>query len=156
MFAADAADVRHVPPVPADGQSTLAGDFALLFRAHRGKPTATLLLAAGPTFGFGAPPRLTALASSAPRLRSTTAGASARAALFSGSLLFLGLLGHAAAPIRLRTASGGALPVWLFGLDPLLVGLGHGSIRLPARAAPCVFGFCDRNPASQIFVITWV
>jgi len=59
MFAADSADVSHVPAVAANGQSALAGDFPLLLGAHGGETATALFLTAGRA--GGAAGRLAAL-----------------------------------------------------------------------------------------------
>jgi len=74
MFAADAADIGHVPPVSTNCQSAFPGNFALLLCAHGGKTAAAFLLPSlgvrtGTTPGgsgtVGASTRLSALGGSA-------------------------------------------------------------------------------------------
>jgi hypothetical protein len=108
VFAANAADLSHVPTIPAHRQTTLASDLTLLFGAHRGETAATLFLtSAHAAFRTGSAAFLGF--SGAARLSST-----ARAASLHRSTFVFGFIFHSASAAPRGATAGGALPITTF------------------------------------------
>jgi hypothetical protein len=113
MFAANATDICHVPPVAADREPTFARNFALLFRTHGRKAPAALLCPSGSRLRASTPTRLATLGR-APRLRAATSAAPLGAS--AAGLIFLFVLHVRSPTARLGASTRCALAIWFLGL----------------------------------------
>jgi hypothetical protein len=145
VLAANAADVSHMPSIPAYGKPTFACNLALLLRAHRGKPTPTLLPPIRSGFRSSAAHRLTATVGGPARLSPAAVAPALRGAatrLVAFTIVFL----HSTTAAARSTASG-ALTIGLFGMHARRL---LSVVRALARASPTASGFCDGESALPV------